>query len=787
MTTTLSPDSSVRSILVADDDVSIQRLVSAALRHEGYDVTVVADGREALARVAEATPDLIILDVMMPMLDGYDVLKQLRADAATKSIPVIMLTSLGATENVVKGLGLGADDYLPKPFQINELRARVRAKLERPPVPREYLARDLETGLLSESLFVEQTKRELERVARGGAAGVLAYLRLNEMPRLREQLGARVEAEIAKQLATVVQSDSNRLELAGRASAGQFALLLPELDVQAARKRLSALSQRIARFDFVVQHERLRLIPTIGFALLAGDSFVQVRERAHMALDYAASQLDLEPSAFSPSVEAFARKGNAEKNVAARKNRWVGVRGRLLLPFQLAVTFTMSVVVPFIIYALLDRVGFDITPGMYVVVVIALLVTAISIWIEGFCAIPEVHPPKEPGAAYPPATAIIAAYMPNEAATILETIDAFFRIDYPAPLQIILAFNTPRDLPIERTLKEIARREPRFMPLRVEGSESKAQNLNAALSEVKGEFVGVFDADHQPQPDSFTRAWRWLSNGYDVVQGHCQVRNGDASWVARLTAVEFEAIYAVSHPGRNRLHSFGIFGGSNGYWKKEILQQTRMHGFMLTEDIDSSMRITVAGYKIISDPLIVSRELAPATIKALWNQRMRWAQGWFQVSREHFWQAMRSPKLTPRQKVGIFYLLGWREIYPWLSVQMFPIIAYWVMKYGGLDRLDWLVPIFVLTTLFTLSVGPGQTILAYLLATPEIRSHKPWFLFYLLMSSLFYTEFKNIIARVAHVKEAIGERTWRITPRTQNGPSLSDTGIIIGDSIQAPR
>ena len=80
-------------------------------------------------------------------------------------------------------------------------------------------------------------------------------------------------------------------------------------------------------------------------------------------------------------------------------------------------------------------------------------------------------------------------------------------------------------------------------------------------------------ADHQPQPDSFTRAWRWLSNGYDVVQGHCLVRNGAESWVARLIAVEFEAIYAVAHPGRARLHDFGVFGGSNGYWQADLLRR----------------------------------------------------------------------------------------------------------------------------------------------------------------------------------------------------------------------
>jgi cellulose synthase/poly-beta-1,6-N-acetylglucosamine synthase-like glycosyltransferase len=218
------------------------------------------------------------------------------------------------------------------------------------------------------------------------------------------------------------------------------------------------------------------------------------------------------------------------------------------------------------------------------------------------------------------------------------------------------------------------------------------------------------------------------------------------------------------------LHHFGIFGGSNGYWRTSLLRQVRMHGFMLTEDIDSSLRVIQSGRRIAVDPGLVSRELAPTTLPALWKQRMRWAQGWFQVSLRHLRPGLRSASLSARQKFGFTFLLGWREVYPWLSLQVLPLLAFFAWKAGNAEQLDWFIPIFVLTTLYTLSVGPGQTYFAWRVAAPEIRQRPGWFLRYLVVSTFFYTEMKNLISRVAQIKEAVGERQWIVTTRSVADP-----------------
>jgi two-component system OmpR family response regulator len=116
-------------ILVVDDEQNITELVAMAMRYVGFDVVTASSGREALAAVPDYRPDLVVLDVMMPDLDGFEVCRRLRADGLR--VPVVYLTARDATEDKVRGLTIGGDDYVTKPFSLEELVARVRAVLRR--------------------------------------------------------------------------------------------------------------------------------------------------------------------------------------------------------------------------------------------------------------------------------------------------------------------------------------------------------------------------------------------------------------------------------------------------------------------------------------------------------------------------------------------------------------------------------------------------------------------------------------------------------------------------------
>ena len=116
------------SVLIVEDDRNIQELLQLYLEKEGYAVTVANDGGQGLAKFRSIKPDLVLLDVMMPVMDGWAVCKAIRADSQT---PIIMLTAKGETDDKVTGLKSGADDYVTKPFEMKELLARIEAVLRR--------------------------------------------------------------------------------------------------------------------------------------------------------------------------------------------------------------------------------------------------------------------------------------------------------------------------------------------------------------------------------------------------------------------------------------------------------------------------------------------------------------------------------------------------------------------------------------------------------------------------------------------------------------------------------
>lgn len=363
----------------------------------------------------------------------------------------------------------------------------------------------------------------------------------------------------------------------------------------------------------------------------------------------------------------------------------------------------------------------------------------------------------------PKCTFLVAAYLPNEQDIILETVQHILNTVERSPggLELILAYNTPVDLPIEQDLRLLAESHPELILLRVEGSHSKAENLNAALEIVTGEITCILDADHHPIADCFARAWRWLEQDYDVVQGRNIIRNHHHSALTQNIAIEFESVYGVSHAAKSFLTDSTIFGGSNGYWRTDVLKKIRFNPAMLTEDIDASMRTLLSGYRIVHDRSIVTTELAPADFNAFWFQRKRWSHGWLEVSLKYQRRVWKSRHLTLWQKVYWTYLLYYCVIFSLLALQILPLIFSLYLYQGAMPASDNLY--LWLSTVITFTSGFYQTLVTMKVAAVRYPT------FYFVQHAIlifFYTILKNMITIAGLYDHLHGNNKWVVTPRT---------------------
>jgi diguanylate cyclase (GGDEF)-like protein len=223
-------------ILVVDDDADVARFIEVNLRAAGYEVHVASDGEEALERAVEVRPDLILLDVMMPKLDGFEVAQRLRRDQRTSSCSIIMLTAKALSADKVLGLSSGADDYIIKPFDPVELLARVRGTLRR---AREMRALSPLTGLPGNIRIQEEIRRLV--AIEPQSFGVL-YLDLDNFKAYNDHYGFvrgdRAIQATARLIAEVVHELAPEWSFVGHVGGDDFFIIVPPDDAEPMSKRL---------------------------------------------------------------------------------------------------------------------------------------------------------------------------------------------------------------------------------------------------------------------------------------------------------------------------------------------------------------------------------------------------------------------------------------------------------------------------------------------------------------------------------------------------------------------
>ena len=267
-------DERPRRILVVDDHPDNVMVLRARLEARGYVVDSAEDGEAALERIHEAPPDLVLLDVMMPKMDGFEVVRRMKADPSLPFIPVIMQTALDSTESMVQGVDAGADDYIAKPINFKELEARVKSLLRIQALQQQLEERERQLSDANERLtvmsrtdgltglanrrFIEERLHEMwEHGQRLHEPLSIVMCDIDHFKRVNDEYGHPAGDAVLKQFARALESAAREIDRVGRVGGEEFLLILPGTVLDAAVTFAERVRENVAAHEFDIGDGRI--------------------------------------------------------------------------------------------------------------------------------------------------------------------------------------------------------------------------------------------------------------------------------------------------------------------------------------------------------------------------------------------------------------------------------------------------------------------------------------------------------------------------------------------------
>lgn len=294
-------------LLIVEDDFDISNMLKIYFAGQGYDVDVAPRGGDALEKTRQGMPHLIVLDIMLPDINGYDVCRALRTNMRTSHIPVIFLTQKDERSDKLQGLELGADDYITKPFDIDELKLRVQNAIARS--ERESLT-DPQSGLPSGRLIEEQLRRMIRQ-----KEWAFMDIRINHFDPFKDVYGFIAGNDVLRftgmLLGEVADEFGSTDDFIGHAGGDNFVIVTKEASASGVRSRLKT------RFDQEVQTHYNFMDRNQGF-ILASDENGKMQQMPLMTLAV---------GVVSPSTDVFADIREITELAAEARRRDAGARG----------------------------------------------------------------------------------------------------------------------------------------------------------------------------------------------------------------------------------------------------------------------------------------------------------------------------------------------------------------------------------------------------------------------------------------------------------------------------
>jgi two-component system cell cycle response regulator len=283
------------TVLVAEDSRVVRAILREPLRAHGYRVLEASDGEQALACCLRERPDVVLLDVEMPVLDGHQVLARIKQQPGLADVPVVFLTARATTEDVVQGLRLGAHDYLRKPFEASELLARVSAALRVKSLQDELRRRNLEldrmsrtdalTGLCNRRHLEERFGEFVSLARRHGEDLAAAMIDLDHFKRINDSAGHPAGDAVLRVTAERLRGILRAEDVIGRWGGEEFLALLPRTDTAGARLAAERMRQAVADQPIPLpEGGEVQVTASIGAAAGVEDGAADLIGRADVAL-----------------------------------------------------------------------------------------------------------------------------------------------------------------------------------------------------------------------------------------------------------------------------------------------------------------------------------------------------------------------------------------------------------------------------------------------------------------------------------------------------------------------
>ena len=281
-----------QNVLVIDDSPEIHALLRARLKDEPITLHFAESGQAGLAMVADIKPDVILLDVHMPEMDGFQVCRMIKANPATVNVPIIFLTGADKTEEKIRGLELGATDYVTKPFDPAELRARVRAAL-RAAYLMDLLSRkamiDGLTGLWNRTYLDSRLEAEVAHARRTSRSVSCIMLDVDHFKSINDRYGHPFGDEVLRMIAVALGASCRSEDVVCRYGGEEFAVLLPNTNAAAASELAERLRRAIEGEAMKFKGQVVKVTSSFGVSELSDDTATRVIECADKAL-YEAKQ-----------------------------------------------------------------------------------------------------------------------------------------------------------------------------------------------------------------------------------------------------------------------------------------------------------------------------------------------------------------------------------------------------------------------------------------------------------------------------------------------------------------